>query len=530
MGTRTRPGLGVAAVFTLGAASSPVLGQVATIGRWDPVPGIGGNPEWPVRAMHAVHLPTGEILIWHLDKNAVYKWIIPPTGPPTTGAFTLVPPVDGAGNPVDPIDGCEGHAALHDGSTLVVGGFPNKKAYIYTGSNWIRVPDMASPRYYPTCTTLGVSSGKVIVTAGTDFISNSCAYEFVVQAYQIFDPVTRTWEPEVTPPIQLTAQCPTFEMCAYPSMFVMPSTGNLFMAGTGTQDRYSWELRLNVPGPDWECVGPSTKLTGNFNGSVIYQRDDGSMEVLKCGGVGPDGDSNQVLRYTEVINLSDPNPQWEELLQPFGLMVHARLEHNVVILPTGRLVALGGQNCLNLDNPPVCGPPPIKNAEWIDPNAPIPTWTSLAATTDVHGHHSTGVLLRDARVILMQGDAVMTAEMFSPPYLFNSAGSPAARPEIRSAPAFINYGPQFPVTLQPNYPTPIRQVTLVRPAATTHAFDQNQRLLNLPFTVNGTTLNVTPPAGPTLAPPGYYMLFVVSGTAPAGGGVPSVGAYVQLRP
>ncbi len=509
--------------LVLAAASSPVLGQVALQGRWDPVPGIGGNPNWPVRAMHAVHLPTGEVLVWHLSKDTVYKWNM------TTGSFAQVPPVDINGNPVNPIDGCEGHASLPDGSTIIVGGFPNKKAYIYTGSTWVRVPDMASARYYPTCTPGG---GKIIVTAGTDFSSNSCAYPYVVQGYQVFDPVTRTWEPEVTPYVPLEAYCP-FEFCTYPSMFPMPTTGDLFMAGTGTQSTCAWQLRLSPPNQHWFLIGSNNKLTGNFNGSVIYQRDNGSIEVLKCGGVGYDpanGLSNQVLPYTEIINLSAPVPQWQELPFPFGWMNVPRLEHNVVILPTGRLVTLGGQNCLNLDDPPACGPPQVKNAEWIDPNAPTPTWQSLAATTDVHGHHSTGVLLRDARVILMGGDAVLTAELFSPPYLFNSDGSLAARPVIRSAPAFINYGLPFAVTLQPNPPTPIRTVTLVRPAATTHAFDQNQRLLTLPFTVNGTTLNVTPPTDANIAPQGYYMLFVVSGTAPVGGGVPSECAYVQLRP
>jgi hypothetical protein len=94
----------------------------------------------------------------------------------------------------------------------------------------------------------------------------------------------------------------------------------------------------------------------------------------------------------------------------------------------------------------------------------------------------------------------------------------------------VNYGTLFNVTLPLSTPIPpesIAKVTLVRLAAVTHWFDQNQRYLSLDFFVNPRvplTLSVTAPANANLAPPGYYMLFLVSNA-----GAPSKSVYVKVQ-
>jgi hypothetical protein len=70
----------------------------------------------------------------------------------------------------------------------------------------------------------------------------------------------------------------------------------------------------------------------------------------------------------------------------------------------------------------------------------------------------------------------------------------------------------------------LASISLVRPGATTHSADNEQRLVNLPFTVNASgTLTLTLPAEHTLAPPGWYLVFAINTT-----GVPSQGAWLQL--
>jgi PKD repeat protein len=115
-------------------------------------------------------------------------------------------------------------------------------------------------------------------------------------------------------------------------------------------------------------------------------------------------------------------------------------------------------------------------------------------------------------------------EIYSPAYLFNANGTPATRPTIGGVtPGAVGYGHVFQVDTP--VPSSIASVVLVRPGAPTHAFDMEQRLVGLSFTVSNGVLNVTSPPNGNIAPPGYYMLFLLD-TA----GVPSVARFVRLSP
>ena len=63
---------------------------------------------------------------------------------------------------------------------------------------------------------------------------------------------------------------------------------------------------------------------------------------------------------------------------------------------------------------------------------------------------------------------------------------------------------------------------LVRPGAPTHAFDMEQRMIQLSFTAGTGVLNATAPPNGNIAPPGYYMLFILNSA-----GVPSVASFVR---
>jgi hypothetical protein len=58
----------------------------------------------------------------------------------------------------------------------------------------------------------------------------------------------------------------------------------------------------------------------------------------------------------------------------------------------------------------------------------------------------------------------------------------------------------------------------------THAFDDGQRANTLPFTRTATGVDVTAPAGPNLAPPGYYQLFILNRD-----GVPSKSRIIRIQ-
>jgi len=114
-------------------------------------------------------------------------------------------------------------------------------------------------------------------------------------------------------------------------------------------------------------------------------------------------------------------------------------------------------------------------------------------------------------------------EIYSPAYLFNADGSAAQRPSITGVGSTqIDFGGAFQI-FTPDAAS-IASVVLVRPGVPTHAFDMDQRLVKLSFTSAGGILTATAPPNGNIAPPGYYMLFVLNAA-----GVPSIATFVQLK-
>jgi hypothetical protein len=143
------------------------------------------------------------------------------------------------------------------------------------------------------------------------------------------------------------------------------------------------------------------------------------------------------------------------------------------------------------------------------------------------------LLLPDGRVLSAGGGICGTcdtvgylaknAEIFSPPYLFQADGTLAPRPTIDSAPSTTNYGAQMQIAT--GNAASISKVALVRLGAVTHSDNMEQRYIPLSFTAGASTLTATAPANANIAPPGYYMLFIIDGN-----GVPSVASMVSVQP
>src|SRR5260370_16921312 len=99
-------------------------------------------------------------------------------------------------------------------------------------------------------------------------------------------------------------------------------------------------------------------------------------------------------------------------------------------------------------------------------------------------------------------------EVYEPRYVFDSTGGAAIRPSIPSAPSSISYGNAF--TVQTPDAASINRVVLVRNGTVTHAFGMDQREVELSFTAQSGSLTVTAPPNGNIAPPGYYMLFLLN--------------------
>jgi hypothetical protein len=69
----------------------------------------------------------------------------------------------------------------------------------------------------------------------------------------------------------------------------------------------------------------------------------------------------------------------------------------------------------------------------------------------------------------------------------------------------------------------IASVVLMKAGSVTHSFDMDQRYVGLSFAAGSGSLNVTGPPNSNIAPPGYYMLFLVNQA-----GTPSLASWVQV--
>jgi hypothetical protein len=197
-------------------------------------------------------------------------------------------------------------------------------------------------------------------------------------------------------------------------------------------------------------------------------------------------------------------------------MANPRSYQNMTILADGTVLATGGGASSDGESPATA----VYPAELWNPTTE--KWTTLSSMLIERLYHSVALLLPDGRVLVAGSGGSgnlpdeNNAEIFSPPYLFKGA-----RPTITNAPAVAQYGQGF--TVQTPDAASIAKVSLVRLGSVTHAFNQDQRFDFLDFTAGAGSLTVQAPANANLAPPGYYMLFLVNGD-----GVPSISSMVRL--
>jgi len=444
--------------------------------------GLWSEPfDWPIVAVHMMLLQTGEVLAWegHTDNQGVQLW------DPTTNVFASKP--YNAANLF-----CAGHSMLSDGRILVAGGHINadvgiRNATIFNPAteNWAAAAPMAFPRWYPTVTTL--PDGRVLVVSG----SINC-YSCIAEIPEIYNPTTNTWTQLSNAKLALPQ---------YPHMFVLPD-GRLLAASTQAEPIISSVLHINTQ--TWTPVG-SVAIDGGSSAMYLPGK------VIKSGtAMDPDFPIVSSVANTYVLDMTQPEPAWRQTAP----MAFPRTQHNLTLLPDGSVLVIGGSK--NSDVYDLTGP--VYEAEIWSPQTE--TWTTMARMQVPRIYHSTALLLPDGRVLVAGGGQFgvdqFSAEIYSPPYLFK--GDPPAITAV--TPTSIQYGTTFSV--QTPDASSIASVSLIRLGSVTHAFNMDQRFLELAFSRLSGSLNVQAPGSANLAPPGYYMLFIVDTS-----GVPSVASIVR---
>ena len=240
-------------------------------------------------------------------------------------------------------------------------------------------------------------------------------------------------------------------------------------------------------------------------------------KVLKSGtSFDPDFAAVASAATTYVLDMTQPAPLWQQT----PAMAFPRTYHNLTVLPDGTVLATGGgQTTGAIDLADA-----VYAAELWSPTTQ--TWTTLSNGQVPRLYHSVALLLPDGRVLVGAGGRFFgqvdptdqySGELYSPPYLFKGP-----RPAVTSAPTTANYGGT--IAVQTPDAARIASVALIKLGAVTHAFNMDQRYVPLSFTIGSGSLSVQAPANANLAPPGYYMLFLVDTN-----GVPSVAPILRLQ-
>lgn len=466
------------------AAFTAPAGLETTVGHWD-------APQFnPIIGINLVQLLTGKFLLWgHLGEPQVWD--------PVTG-FTEVADATCTNSQICELF-CAGQAFLPDGSVLVAGGHNEElgdnngllQASIFDGFSWRPTGSMKYGRWYPTLVTM--FDGRVVALSGD-------------QAPGVNATVPERWAGGVWTPLTSASR----KIPLYPRAFVEPKNGRIFVAGQGNPSLY-----LNPLGTGSWSGGPTRLETDRSYGSAVMLDD--KVVYFGGGGAGPCPD-NLPRRTGEWVDLAAATPVWKAIAP----MVFGRRQLNATILADGTVLITGGTSRCGFTDEAGA----VFAAERWAPDGGTDgqgAWTTMANASVVRVYHSTTALLPDGRVLSTGsggGGATLqnSYEIYSPPYLYQGP-----RPSYSLQSNVVRYSSTFTITT-PDVAS-IRKVHLIRLAASTHAFDQGQRLRSLVFQAasDGQSLTATAPLSGKIAPPGPYMLFVVDAA-----GVPSVGQIVRV--
>ncbi|HVF38830.1 MAG TPA: galactose oxidase-like domain-containing protein, partial [Gemmatimonadaceae bacterium] len=369
---------------------------------------------------------------------------------------------------------------------LIHGGFSPDKSFAFDPASltWTRVGDTADNRFYST--TLTLPDGR----AATLYGSASKSIELYTHGVGWAAPIAM-------PPFMNQHQY-------YPWTYVLPD-GRLFIAGPHVPTN-RFDLAAPAAAESFPTIH-GNRSTGGEKGTslmLILRPPDYKAVVYIMGGNPP-----AAQKTAEMIDLSVAAPSWTALPD---LNVPRPDQFTATLLPDGRVFIAGG----------VTGGADGGVCEIFDPRDPGAGWAIGPAMKHVRTYHSSFILLSDGSVLgggdPMVGGAPTPHERFFPDYM------DVLRPVISAAPATINYAANFAITT-PNA-ADITEVVLLRAGAVTHGYNMSQRGIELVVSGFGAgTIDVDSPPQANLAPPGWYLLFILNSTR-----VPSHGRWIRLTP
>ena len=304
---------------------------------------------------------------------------------------------------------CNGMAALPDGRHLVVGGsselappYGDARATVFdpVTEKFTQVESMAHGRWYAS--VIELNDGGLMAFSGITEEDYSGApqptddtgrgpHNKDVEIYRIGIGWSPEYEAPWTPPL-------------YPRMHLLPN-GTVFYSGeTNSSNIFNpvtetWTLNVA------KTIYKNARVGGSSVLLPLRPEEAYKPRVMIMGG------DHTATATAEVIDLSLPNPAWRNVAP----MSVPRVRMNAVLLPTGKVLALGG-SALDED----------KNTASLATDLFDPvteTWTSAGVASYPRLYHSCGLLLPDGTVAVVGSNPVKgtferNIEIYSPAYLF----------------------------------------------------------------------------------------------------------------
>jgi hypothetical protein len=420
---------------------------------------------------------------------------------------------------------CSAGITLPDkaGRQMTVGGWSAPSTYglrLYTpdGSpgvwgpnNWIEDPGVVMlqrGRWYPSAAIM--ANGSVIVVGGEQ--GSNGAPEPSIEIL-----------PNGGPPLDMPWLLATDPMNLYPFLIVLPS-GGLFVGF------FNQALRLDEN--TFATTGTYPIMPGSLNndansgrtypleGTMVimpqYHPYTDPLTVMTCGGsTNPTG---LALDSCITIQPEAPGAQWQLERMPSKRVMPciAALPDGTYLIANGAEQGVAGFGLANTPN---------LNALLYDPTLPFGQRISVMANTTVARlYHSEAILLLDGRVLISGSDPEdnvnpeeYRVEVFTPPYLLS--GLPKPTFTLGSTDWEYNAPVSFTLT---SGSTANLKVSMLGVVTSTHGNSMGQRTLFPAFTCSGTSCTITTPTNAHIAPPGWYIIFVLDGPTP------SVGQHVRI--
>ncbi|KAL2926800.1 Aldehyde oxidase GLOX1 [Bienertia sinuspersici] len=439
---------------------------------------------------------------------------------------------------------CSSGATLPNGTLVQTGGFNDGERVVRifqpscSTCDWFEIPNMLlDRRWYATNHIL--PDGRTIIIGGRRAFN-----------YEFFPKTTPSFSQLYKLPFLSQTHDPQVENNLYPFVFLHVD-GNLFIFANNRAILFNYTKNVvvrtypTIPGGDPRSY-PSTGSAVLLPLENLELGSNIEMEVLVCGGAPPGsylkalnkGQFLPALNTCARMKITDPNPSWV-----IETMPKPRVMGDMLILPHGDILLINGAGSGTAGWE--LGRDPILNPIIYHPDhAPGSRFKVQKPTKIPRLYHSSAILLRDGRVLVGGSNphrlynftnvlypTELSLEAFSPPYLDPSKFGLRPIITLPYSGCKIQYGKALQVKflIKESINQDSIKVTMLRPPFNTHSFSMSQRLLVLTIMkrVQQTgpgqyQISVMTPGSANIAPPGFYLLFVVHRS------VPSIGIWAQL--